>query len=141
MPNTAPETAVHVAVGVILDGDRNILITRRRSDSHQGGLWEFPGGKVEHGESLTGALARELQEELGIEIGHTSALLEVHHDYGDKAVLLDVQVVWEFRGQARPLEGQPLAWVSLQELGEYSFPEANVMIVAAVEKLLASDAD
>lgn len=129
---------VHVAVGVILDGDRNILITRRAPHTHQGGLWEFPGGKVEEGESPTGALARELREELGIEIGHSSALLEVHHDYGDKAVLLDVQVVWEFRGEARPLEGQPMAWVSLQELGEYSFPAANVPIVTAVEKLLAS---
>jgi 8-oxo-dGTP diphosphatase len=129
---------VHVAVGVILDGDRHILITRRSPHTHQGGLWEFPGGKVEAGEPPTGALARELLEELGIEIGHTSALLEVHHDYGDKAVLLDVQVVWEFRGEARPLEGQPMAWVSVQELGEYSFPEANVPIVTAVEKLLAS---
>ena len=129
---------VHVAVGVILDGARNILITRRAPDTHQGGLWEFPGGKVEEGESPGGALARELREELGIEIGHTTALLKVHHDYGDKAVLLDVQVVWEFRGEARPLEGQPMAWVSLQELGEYSFPEANVPIVRAVKKMLAS---
>ena len=132
---------VHVAVGVILDGDRNILITRRAAHTHQGGLWEFPGGKVEKGESTVGALARELREELGIEIGRTSALLEVHHDYDDKAVLLDVQVVWDFGGEARPLEGQPMAWVSLQELSEYSFPEANVPIVRAVEKFLASDVD
>lgn len=129
--------SVHVAVGVILDSDRNILITRRAPDTHQGGLWEFPGGKVEAGESLAVALARELREELGIEVGRTSALLEVHHDYGDKAVLLDVQVVWEFRGEARPLEGQPMAWVSLQALSAYSFPAANRPIVAAVGKLLA----
>ena len=129
---------LHVAVGVILDGEHNILITRRAADSHQGGLWEFPGGKIEEGESPGEALARELREELGIEIDHTSALLKVQHDYGDKAVLLDVQVVWEFSGEARPLEGQPMTWVSLQELSAYSFPEANVPIVAAVEKLLAS---
>jgi len=128
---------VHVAVGVILDGDRNVLITRRAQEAHQGGLWEFPGGKVEAGESLTAALTRELREELGIAIGRTSALLEVLHDYGDKTVLLDVHVVWEYSGEARPLESQPMAWVAPQELARYRFPAANLPIVTAVGKLLA----
>lgn len=128
---------VQVAVGVILDRDHKILITRRAPDSHQGGLWEFPGGKVEDGESLTVALARELKEELGIEIGRTSALLDVHHDYGDKAVMLDVHVVWEFKGEARSLEGQPMAWIAPRDLRGYEFPAANLPIVDAVEKLLA----
>jgi 8-oxo-dGTP diphosphatase len=127
---------VHVAVGVILDAERNILITRRAPDAHQGDLWEFPGGKVESGESLAKALARELREELGIVIGRTSALLEVRHDYGDKTVLLDVHVVWEFSGEARPLEGQPMAWVAAGELGGHVFPAANEPIVEAVNKLL-----
>jgi 8-oxo-dGTP diphosphatase len=128
---------VHVAVGVILDADRNILITRRAPDAHQGDLWEFPGGKVEAGESLTLALARELREELGIVIGRTSALLEVRHDYGDKSVLLDVHVVWEFSGEARALEDQPMAWVAPVALGNYAFPAANEAIVEAVARLLA----
>lgn len=128
---------VHVAVGVILDADRNILITRRAPDAHQGDLWEFPGGKIEAGESLTEALARELREELGIVIGRTSALLEVHHDYGDKSVLLDVHVVWEFSGEAQPLEAQPMAWVAPDELSGYAFPAANQPIVAAVVRLFA----
>lgn len=127
---------VHVAVGVVLDRDHNILITRRAPDSHQGGLWEFPGGKVEEGESLTSALARELKEELGIEIGRTSALLDVHHDYSDKAVMLDVHVVWEFDGEARSLEGQPMEWIAPRDLRRYQFPAANLPIVEAVEKLL-----
>lgn len=127
---------VHVAVGVILDQDRNILLTRRAPQSHQGGLWEFPGGKVETGESLELALTRELREELGIVIGRSSALLEVRHDYTDKAVLLDVHVVWEFTGEARGLEGQPLAWVAAEELAQYPFPAANVPIIDAVRKLL-----
>src|SRR5678816_3416575 len=84
---------VHVAVGVILDAQRRILITRRAAGAHQGELWEFPGGKVEEGETLALALRRELREELGISIGKTSALLEVHHDYADKSVLLDVHAV------------------------------------------------
>jgi 8-oxo-dGTP diphosphatase len=128
---------VHVAVGVILDADRNVLIARRAQHSHQGGLWEFPGGKVETGELPLGALLRELREELGIVIGRSSALLEVHHDYGDKAVLLDVYVVWDFSGQARGLEDQPLAWVAPQDLARFAFPAANIPIVAAVVKLLA----
>jgi len=128
---------VHVAVGVILDADRNVLITRRAEHAHQGGLWEFPGGKVETGEMPLSALMRELHEELGIVIGRTSALLEVHHDYGDKTVLLDVHVVWDFSGEARGLEAQPLAWVTPQDLASYEFPAANMPIVAALGKLLA----
>ena len=128
---------VHVAVGVILDEDHNILITRRAPDAHQGDLWEFPGGKVEAGESLALALARELREELGISIGRTSGLLEIRHDYGDKSVLLDVHVVWDFSGEACGLEQQPLAWVAAGELGDYAFPAANAPIVEAVQALLA----
>ena len=127
---------LHVAVGVILDSDRNILISRRSPDAHQGGLWEFPGGKVEAGESLPVALARELREELGIEIGRTTPLLEIRHDYADKSVLLDVHVVWEFSGTARGLERQPLAWVNCSELAGYAFPAANDPIVKAVRQLL-----
>jgi 8-oxo-dGTP diphosphatase len=129
---------VHVAVGVILDAERRILITRRAAGAHQGDLWEFPGGKVEPGETLDVALSRELREELGIAIGKTSALLEVLHDYGDKSVLLDVHVVWEFSGEARPLEAQPMAWVTPQELAHYAFPAANLPIVAAIGALLES---
>ena len=128
---------LHVAVGVILDEFHNILITRRAPDAHQGGLWEFPGGKVEAGESLALALARELREELGISIGRTSGLLEIRHDYGDKSVLLDVHVVWDFSGEARGLEQQPLAWVAPGELADYAFPAANAPIVEAVQALLA----
>ena len=129
--------ALHVAVGVIVDPDHNILITRRARDAHQGGLWEFPGGKVEAGETLALALARELREELGIAIGRTSALLEIRHDYPDKAVLLDVHMVWDFSGEARGLEGQPLAWVAPQDLARYAFPAANVPIVTALRELFA----
>jgi 8-oxo-dGTP diphosphatase len=129
---------VHVAVGVILDARNRVLITRRAEASHQGGLWEFPGGKVEADESLQVALARELREELGIEAVRTSPLLEVQHDYADKAVLLDVHVIHEFSGQARGLENQPLQWVVAEGLRQYQFPGANEPIVEAVIKLLAS---
>ena len=129
-------TPVHVAVGVILDDNRRILLTRRADDSHQGGLWEFPGGKVEAGESLTTALHRELQEELGITPGKTEPLLEIHHDYADKSVLLDVHLVWDFAGEPQGLEGQPMAWVEAADLSRYEFPAANLPIVEAVIKRL-----
>jgi len=125
-------TPVHVAVGVILDSRGKVLITRRAPQVHQGDLWEFPGGKIEAGESPGDALLRELREELGIAIGRTSALLQVYHDYGDKRVLLDVHLVWEYSGEAQPLESQPMAWVSPRELAQYAFPAANQPIVAAL---------
>ena len=130
-------SVVHVAVGVIVDSAHNVLITRRSQGAHQGGLWEFPGGKVEVGESLVAALTRELQEELGISIGRISALLEIHHDYGDKQVLLDVHMVWDYSGEARSLENQPMAWVTPQALTQYAFPTANLAIVTALGKLFA----
>ena len=129
--------SVHVAVGVILDDLGRVLISRRAEDAHQGGLWEFPGGKVEAGESLAVALARELREELDIDIAPGEPLLEIHHDYGDKAVLLDVHVIRAFSGQPRGLENQPLVWVHPDNLSDYAFPAANVPIIEAVQSLSA----
>lgn len=129
---------VHVAVGVILDENKQVLISKRAASAHQGGLWEFPGGKVETGESLEQALARELNEELGITPIETSSLLKVEHDYGDKQVLLDVCVVWSFAGQARGKEGQALEWITVDCLENFKFPAANKPIVEAVKSLLAA---
>ena len=131
---------LHVAVGVVLDEARNILITRRSANSHQGGLWEFPGGKVEAGESIEQALTRELHEELGVVLQRSEPLLQVHHDYSDKAVLLDVYIVSGFSGVARGMEGQPFRWVAEDTLDEYSFPAANAPIVLALRRWLKSSA-
>lgn len=122
---------IHVAAAVILGEGGRILIARRPDDKHQGGLWEFPGGKVEAGEAVEAALARELEEELGIRPTRTRPLIRIRHDYPDKQVLLDVWQVSAFSGEARGLEGQPLAWVSPRQLGDYRFPEANRAILAA----------
>jgi len=126
---------VHVAVGVLIDDAGRVLITRRADDAHQGGLWEFPGGKVEAGESVLGALDRELQEELGAAVLACEPLLEIRHDYSDKSVLLDIHRVTQWQNEPRGLEGQPLAWVSADELEHYEFPEANVPIVAKLKQL------
>ncbi len=122
---------VHVAAAVIRGTDGRILIAKRPDHLHQGGLWEFPGGKVEDGESVRAALERELFEELGIRVLVTRPLLKVSHDYSDKQVLLDVWEVSTFSGEARGVEGQPLAWVTTRQLADYEFPAANQPIVAA----------
>src|SRR5690554_1447331 len=114
MPSTVPEmiapgrTLIHVAVGVIWRGGR-VLIARRPEGAHQGGLLEFPGGKVEPGETVQQALVRELLEETAVTVspGDLQPLIGIRHDYGDKEVFLDV---WEARvssGEPRGLEGQP----------------------------------
>ncbi|HLD64471.1 MAG TPA: Nudix family hydrolase [Pseudomonas sp.] len=122
---------VHVAAAVIRGLDGRILIARRGDAQHQGGLWEFPGGKVEDGESVSAALARELHEELGIRVEATRPLIQVRHDYPDKRVLLDVWEVSAFSGEPHGAEGQPLAWVTPRELADYDFPAANQPVVAA----------
>ncbi len=132
--------AVHVAVGVILNSNQQVLIARRPMGSHQGGLWEFPGGKVETGESLEQALFRELKEELAIEVSESSALVTIEHDYGDKLVLLDVCMVRAFTGDAVGVEGQDLRWVGLDQLSEYQFPAANKPIVELLTALPESHA-
>lgn len=124
-------TRIEVAAAVIRGADGRVLIARRPLDKHQGGLWEFPGGKIEPGESAEAALDRELREELGIRVRRARPLIRIHHDYPDKRVLLDVWEVTAFDGEPHGAEGQPLAWVSDRELPSYDFPAANRPIVAA----------
>lgn len=128
---------VHVAVGVIVNASQQILLTRRSQGAHQGGKWEFPGGKVEAGETVRAALERELLEELDIRPLHSEPLTIVHHDYGDKSVLLDVYLVSSFSGEPSAMEAQPMEWVSAAKLADYDFPDANQPIVDAVVKQLA----
>ncbi|MGJ8687374.1 MAG: 8-oxo-dGTP diphosphatase MutT [Spongiibacteraceae bacterium] len=134
MPNTAHRKRVHVAVGVIKNSNGELLISRRHQSAHQGGLWEFPGGKVEKSEVVVDALARELLEELGIVIcvEDCEALLTVEHDYSDKQVCLDVWWVHGFSGEAMGCEGQVVRWVKVQELHDLEFPKANIAIIDAI---------
>lgn len=125
------ENVLHVAVGVIWDGSGNVLISRRHQSAHQGGLWEFPGGKVEVGESVETALARELKEELDISIGKIQPLIKIKHQYTDLTVLLDVWSVLDFTGEPKGCEGQAVQWVASEGLHDYEFPEANKAIITA----------
>ena len=124
---------VHVAVAAIVNNNKEVLITLRHNHQHQGGLWEFPGGKVEQSESVFDALKREINEELGLQIVHAIPLLQVSHDYADKSVVLDVWHVTEFVGLATSCEGQPLRWCAIDSLQAMAFPAANVAIIEALQ--------
>lgn len=129
---------LHVAVGVVKDPRGRVLLARRPDHVHQGGLWEFPGGKVEAGESLQAALRRELREELAIEAESLRPLIQIRHHYEDKSVLLDVWEVLGFQGSPRGNEGQPLAWVEPADLQcgsdrVYQLPAANEAILKALQ--------
>ena len=124
-----------VAVGVIWKNGK-ILISKRRENGLLGGLWEFPGGKVESGETVQQALTREIKEELAIDILRAEPLIEHSHDYGDKSVLLDVWWIDAFDGTPTGHEGQTIKWVDIAALDYYEFPAANKIIVTAIQQQL-----
>ncbi|MDM7859539.1 8-oxo-dGTP diphosphatase MutT [Alteromonas sp. ASW11-36] len=128
---------IQVAVGVIVK-DGHVLLAKRPEHLHQGNKWEFPGGKIEAGESLEQAIVRELSEELAIEVSQQHAWFSLDYDYPEKRVSLHMSIVSAFTGEPRGNEGQPVEWVAISELGQFTFPDANQPII---DKLQASDWD
>ncbi len=149
------DKSLHVAVAVIIKNG-HVLISKRAQNVHQGGLWEFPGGKVEVGEGVSEALYREVKEELGIKIQQTQPLISLEHHYPEKIVYLETFRVMVFDGieydsdsgfdsnssydlnhgkpprEQQGLEGQQVKWVPLEQLSNYSFPQANRAIIEAL---------
>lgn len=138
MIRDAPQTAgagvtpLHVAVGAVHNGRGEVLVAQRPLHVHQGGLWEFPGGKVEPGEGAWQALGRELREELGIEPAAGRPLIEIVHAYADRRVRLDVWKVNAFDGEPRGCEGQAVRWLPVEQLDAAQFPAANRAIITAL---------
>ncbi len=130
---TTPDLRVHVAVAVIVNPQQEVLLALRQVHQHQGDLWEFPGGKVESGETVYDALVRETQEELDVTITQATPLLQIQHDYDDKSVLLDVWQVSDYNGLPAGQEGQILRWCPVPELNPDDFPAANVAIIKALK--------
>ncbi len=133
---------IHVVAAALIDGAGRTLIAQRPPGKHLAGGWEFPGGKLEPGEQRRAGLARELREELGIEIGMARPLLRVKHTYAYGEVLIDMWVVREYRGEPRGLDGQALRWCSPAELAEAQLLPADEPIVAALrlpERLTSLD--
>ena len=132
---------IRVAVAVIINQDKEVLIAKRSKDQHQGNKWEFPGGKVEANETSLEALQREIMEELGIDIQSSSEMTSITHEYIEenpdysKTVILDVFDVRDWRGEPKGVEGQPIRWVSVSEIEDYEFPIANVEIVNIIKHL------
>lgn len=126
---------IKVAVAVIFDEEGRVLITRRSLDSPHGGLWEFPGGKLEDNELPSEALVREIKEEVNLDILGHRFIGEVSHCYGRKIVNLLVFVIDKYQGKAFCRESQmDLCWVHISELSAYKFPEANVQVIDLIRK-------
>jgi len=125
--------SIHVAAAAIRNQSGQVLLSMRHPDSHQGSLWEFPGGKLEADESVDHALRRELREELGIQVTEHRPLIRIRHDYSDRRVLLDVHLVTAWEGEPRGLENQPLRWVAAADLNAYPMPAADSPIVRALQ--------
>lgn len=125
--------SIHVAVGVITRNNE-FLVARRAQHKHQGGRWEFPGGKVETGEAVEQALVRELKEELDIHLipAQCSKLCDVKHQYDDLDVWLDVWMIALDHQEARGAEGQEVKWVSFEALQALDFPAANAEILTHI---------
>ena len=120
----------HAAVGIIVDNQQRILISKRPIHKLKGGFWEFPGGKIEKGETPEQALVRELQEEVGILVLEYNKLMQHYHDYTEHSALLEVFMVNSFEGEAQSLEGQEIQWITENELPNYNFLEANIEIIS-----------
>ena len=127
------DKVVHVAVAAIVNEDQHVLIAKRPDHVHQGGFWEFPGGKVEAEETVLQALSREIKEELNIEIVNPVPLIKIKHQYEDKSVLLDVWLIRKHAGIAEGMEGQPVCWQKISDLNPAKFPEANMSIITALQ--------
>jgi len=130
---------LHVAVGVIRNNKNQVLLSRRPANVHQADLWEFPGGKLESGETVRQALSRELNEELALTVKSAKPLIKIYHDYEEHSVLLDVWQInsWDMssaddRGQ-QGQEGQKIEWVDISSLGARDFPAANRAIIKSVQ--------
>ena len=131
MSEFLPEIVVVAAI--IRDRENRLCLSRRPEHKHQGGLWEFPGGKVEEGEPLEQALARELDEELGMKAVRSQPFMTVRHRYPDLRVTLHFREVTAYTGEPHGREGQPVEWVPLQELSSRQFPAANQPVVTALK--------
>jgi 8-oxo-dGTP diphosphatase len=129
---------IEVAVGVVYNLQGLVLVGQRIVNDMYFQKWEFPGGKLEAGETVEQALNREFQEETGIRILSSRPLMLVEHDYPDRHVRLHVHTISHFEGSGESKEGQALKWVSLQELSKLDFLQGNQVIL---ERLQAPTAE
>ena len=120
--------SIEVSAGLIFRSGK-LLITQRHADAHLGGLWEFPGGKREPGETFEQCLARELREELGVEVGVGGLIEELTHDYAEKSVRLKFFRCRLIAGEPQPLDCAAVKWVTRDDLAAHEFPAADARLL------------
>ena len=125
---------IEVSAGLVFR-DGRLLITQRKPDAHLGGLWEFPGGKREPGESFEACLVRELQEELVITVEVGELIEEISHDYPDKLVLLRFFRCRLISGEPQAIGCHALAWVTRHNLRSYPFPAADAALLDKLDTI------
>lgn len=123
---------IHVVAGALFDEGGRVLIAQRPPGKHLAGGWEFPGGKVEPGETPRNALMRELHEELGILVHEAMPLIAYQHQYPHRRVLLDLWAVIRYSGEPQPLDAPALQWVAIEDLQGVGLLEADWPMVAAL---------
>ncbi|HCA90720.1 MAG TPA: 8-oxo-dGTP diphosphatase MutT [Alphaproteobacteria bacterium] len=129
---------VLVSAVALIDRDGRVLLAQRPAGKRMAGLWEFPGGKIETGETPEAALIRELGEELGIDTAESclAPLTFASHSYDDFHLLMLVYVCRKWTGTPRPLEGGELAWVQASRLRDYEMPPADIPLIPVLQDLL-----
>jgi 8-oxo-dGTP diphosphatase len=133
-----PKKIVLVSAVALIDSDTRILLARRPEGKSMAGLWEFPGGKVEPGETPEAALIRELREELGIDVAASclAPFTFASHEYEKFHLLMPLFLCRRWKGTPTPKEGQTLAWVAPNKLSEYKMPEADRPLIPLLRDFL-----
>lgn len=128
-------TLPHKQIGaaVIWNQTGQMLIDRRKIGGTMGGLWEFPGGKIEPGETVEACIVREIQEELAIEIAVGEHLISIEHTYPTFHLTLTVHHCQHISGVPQPIESEEIRWVNISNLSNYQFPAANIEIINALQ--------
>ena len=124
-----------IGVAVIRNKSGKILIDRRLAQGLMGGLWEFPGGKIEPQETVEECIKREILEELAIEVEVGDHLITINHNYTHFCVTLIVHNCRHLKGEPKPIECEEIRWVTLEEIDRFTFPQANSQIIAALGEL------
>jgi mutator protein MutT len=122
------KNCVEVSAALIFR-EGKLLVTQRHADAHLGGLWEFPGGKREPGETFEQCLVREIREELGVDIAVGKLFEEIRHDYAEKSVHLKFFICQLLSGEPRPLDCAAVKWVEKRELADFEFPAADMLLL------------